>query len=171
MKVFISADIEGTAGIADWDEALKERPDYQEFRELMTAEVAAACEGAKAAGAEEILIKDAHQTGRNLIVSKLPDHAGIVRGWGGHPHVMMFGLDKSFDAALFTGYHAKAGVEANPLAHTMNDRISRSSMSRSPRSSPSTPIPRPCPASRQCSCRAIAAYAMTPARSCRKSAR
>ncbi|UDL88901.1 M55 family metallopeptidase [Mesorhizobium sp. PAMC28654] len=125
MKVFISADIEGTAGIADWDEALKERRDYSEFRELMTAEVVAACEGARAAGAKEILIKDAHQSARNLIVSKLPDYASIVRGWSGHPHVMMFGLDRSFDAALFTGYHAKAGTESNPLAHTMNDRISR----------------------------------------------
>lgn len=125
MKVFISADIEGTAGIAHWDEAERTHPDWVEFRALMTAEVVAACEGARAAGATEVVIKDAHDSGRNLIVDRLPDYARIVRGWSGHPDAMMFGLDDSFAAAIYTGYHSKAGSEANPLAHTSNMRISR----------------------------------------------
>ncbi|MEO3433637.1 M55 family metallopeptidase [Inquilinus sp. CAU 1745] len=125
MRIFISADIEGTAAIADWSEALKDGPGYPEFREQMTAEVVAACEAARAAGADEVLVKDAHQTGRNLIVSRLPGYVRVLRGWSGHPFAMMFGLDRGFDAALFIGYHAKAGAESNPLAHTMNDRISR----------------------------------------------
>lgn len=125
MKVFISADIEGTAGIAHWDEAERTHPDWAEFRALMTAEVVAACEGARAAGATEVVIKDAHDSGRNLILDRLPDYARIVRGWSGHPDAMMFGLDAGFAAAVYTGYHSRAGSEANPLAHTSNLRISR----------------------------------------------
>ncbi|MEX2518525.1 MAG: M55 family metallopeptidase [Paracoccaceae bacterium] len=125
MKVFISADIEGTAGIAHWDEADRAHSDWTEFRALMTAEVVAACEGAQAAGATEVVIKDAHDSARNLIVAHLPEYARIVRGWSGHPDAMMFGMDAGFDAAIYTGYHAKAGSEGNPLAHTSNLRISR----------------------------------------------
>lgn len=125
MKIFISADIEGTAGINAWDEAEKTHADYLELRQLMTAEVLAACAGAQAAGATEIVIKDAHDSGRNLILEDLPACARIVRGWSGHPDAMMFGIDESFDAALYTGYHSKAGTEDNPLAHTSNLRISR----------------------------------------------
>ncbi|MEO5760494.1 MAG: M55 family metallopeptidase [Mesorhizobium sp.] len=125
MKVFISADIEGTAGITDWDEARKGNPDYAEFREYMTDELVAACEGAKAAGATEVVVKDAHSSARNLILSKLPDYVRIVRGWSGHPDMMMFGIDASFAAALYTGYHNKAGTDTNPLAHTFTRTVSR----------------------------------------------
>jgi len=125
MKVFISADIEGTAGIAHWNEAERTHPDWAEFRALMTAEVVAACEGARAAGATEVVIKDAHESGRNLILDRLPDYTRIVRGWSGHPDEMMYGIDESFAAAIYTGYHSKAGTEVNPLAHTSNLRISR----------------------------------------------
>lgn len=125
MKIFLSADIEGTAGIAHWDEAERNHSDYREFRALMTAEVVAACEGARAAGAEEILVKDAHDSGRNLIVDMLPDYVRIIRGWSGHPDGMMFGLSADFAAALYTGYHSKAGTETNPLAHTTTTRVSR----------------------------------------------
>lgn len=125
MKIFLSADIEGTAGIAHWDEAERTHPDYAEFRELMTGEVVAACEGARAAGATEVVVKDAHDSARNLILDRLPDYVKIMRGWSGHPDAMMFGLDSSFAAAIYTGYHSKAGSEANPLAHTTTLRISR----------------------------------------------
>jgi D-amino peptidase len=125
MKVFISADIEGTAGIADWDETLRTHSDWIEFRALMTEEVIAACDGARAAGATEVVIKDAHDSARNLIVERLPAFARVIRGWSGHPDGMMFGLDRSFSAAIYTGYHSKAGAEDNPLAHTSNLRISR----------------------------------------------
>src|ERR1044072_10053846 len=98
MKVFISSDIEGTAGGTAWDEAGKGNPEYSEFREYVTDELVAACEGARAAGASEVVVKDAHATARNLILSKLPDYVRIVRGWSGHPDAMMFGIDESFDA-------------------------------------------------------------------------
>lgn len=125
MKIFISADMEGTAGIADWDEVNRGHPDYAEFRALATAEVVAACEGAHAAGADEVVIKDAHDSGRNLILDRLPAYARIIRGWSGHPDAMMFGLSAEFAAALYIGYHSKAGTESNPLAHTTTTRISR----------------------------------------------
>jgi len=125
MKVCTPAQNEGTAGIAHGTEAGRTRPGRADFRALMTAEVVAACEGARAAGATEVVIKDAHDSGRNLILDRLPDYARIVRGWSGHPDEMMFGIDETFAAALYTGYHSKAGTEVNPLAHTSNLRISR----------------------------------------------
>ena len=125
MKVFISADIEGTAGITNWDEARKPHADYPEHRLQMTREVLAACDGATAAGAKEILIKDAHATGRNILQADLPENVRLIRGWSGHPMSMVQELDKSFDAALFIGYHSKAGDETNPLAHTLTLEVMR----------------------------------------------
>jgi len=124
MKVFISSDIEGTAGITHWDEAEKKHPVYAEFRQLMTNEVLAAIEGAIDAGATEILLKDAHDSGRNIITENLPACVKIIRGWSGHPLSMIQGVDEGFDAVVFTGYHSRAGAEGNPLAHTTNLRIS-----------------------------------------------
>jgi len=123
MKVYISADIEGVAGISHWDEARKEHATYQEFRAAMTEEVVAACDGATVAGATEILIKDAHGTGRNIMAGRLPTSARLIRGWSGHPLAMVQELDKSFDALLFIGYHSKAGTQDNPLAHTLTLQI------------------------------------------------
>lgn len=123
MKLYISADMEGTTGIAHWDETDLAKPDYIDFRKQMTAEVNAACEGANQAGVKEILIRDAHASARNLIVSELPENIKIIREWSGHPFSMMQGIDDSFDATIFTGYHSRAGSDANPLAHTLADGI------------------------------------------------
>ena len=122
-KIFISADIEGTTGIAHWDETDRDKAhDYDYFADQMSREVAAACEGAHAAGAEEVLVKDAHSSGRNITPRKLPEYARMFRGWGRHPFSMMYGLDKSFDGVVFTGYHSAAQMPCNPLSHTMNTR-------------------------------------------------
>jgi len=118
LKIYISADIEGTTGITHWDETEKSKSDYAEFQKQMTAEVVAACEGALKAGATEIIVRDAHHTGRNIIASKLPEEARLIREWSGHPYSMMQGLDDSFDAVIMTGYHSRAGSDTNPLAHT-----------------------------------------------------
>jgi D-amino peptidase len=119
MKVYLSADIEGITGTTHWDETEKKHADYGEFREQMTAEVVAACEGALQAGATEIWVKDAHDSARNLIAARLPPEARLLRGWSGHPYLMVDGLDASFQALLMIGYHSRAGSSANPLAHTM----------------------------------------------------
>jgi len=119
MKVYISADIEGITGTTHWDETEKKLADYAEFREQMTAEVNAACEGALNAGATEIWVKDAHDSARNIITSKLPKEVKLFRGWSGHPYMMMDGIDSSFQAAMMIGYHSRAGSGASPLSHTM----------------------------------------------------
>lgn len=118
MKIFLSADIEGCAGVVHWDETFATKPDYRLFQDQMNAEVAAACEGAITAGAADLLVKDAHETARNLIHTKLPTATRLHRGWSGHPFGMMDGIDETFDAAFMIGYHARAGSPGNPLAHT-----------------------------------------------------
>ncbi len=124
MKVYISADIEGITGTTHWDETEKKHTDYQDFREQMTAEVNAACLGALSAGASEIWVQDAHDSARNLIAARLPREVKLLRGWSGHPYLMVSGLDASFDALLMVGYHARAGSNRNPLAHTMTGSLS-----------------------------------------------
>lgn len=120
MKVFMSADIEGITGTTHWDETEKKHPDYAEFQQQMTAEVSAACEGCIEAGAEEVWVKDAHDSARNIVAARLPDQTRLLRGWSGHPYLMMEGLDGSFAAAMMVGYHSRAGSNASPLAHTMS---------------------------------------------------
>lgn len=118
MKVYISADMEGVTGVNNWDEVTKDKGDYPEFQKQMTAEVAAACSGALKAGATEILIKDAHDSGRNILAAELPRKARLIRGWSGHPLSMVQEVDKSFAAAMMIGYHSRAFSGGNPLAHT-----------------------------------------------------
>ncbi len=122
MKIYVSADIEGVTGTTHWDEADSKKPDYAAAREQMTAEVAAACQGALTGGAKEIWIRDAHGGCRNLIASKLPQEAKLIRGWGGHPFGMVEFLDASFAAVLLVGYHSHAGSAANPLSHTLTGK-------------------------------------------------
>ncbi|HJW89985.1 MAG TPA: M55 family metallopeptidase, partial [Anaerolineales bacterium] len=123
MKVYISADIEGITGTTHGDETEKSKSDYEEFRDQMTAEVVAACEGALSAGATEVWVKDAHWTGRNIMASKLPQEVKLVRGWSGHPFSMVQELDETFQALVLIGYHSRAGSDANPLSHTMSGSI------------------------------------------------
>lgn len=120
MKIYISADIEGVAGTTAWEEADRNTAHYEQFRQQMTREVAAACQGAVDAGAEEIWVKDAHGSGRNIYAQDLPDCVRLIRGWSGHPLMMMQELDDSFDAAMMVGYHAAASVGGNPLGHTFS---------------------------------------------------
>lgn len=134
MKIFISADIEGVTGIADWDETTKASPCYHYFRDQMTKEVVSVAEGAVQAGATEILVKDAHSTGRNIDPGALPQCARILRGWSGHPFSMVAGLDDSFDAVLYVGYHSRAGSEGNPLAHTFSGSVSELRINQVPAS-------------------------------------
>lgn len=120
MKLYLSADIEGTTGIALWDETTYGHARYGYFAEQMTREVAAACEGAYEVGCDEILIKDAHDSACNLIPKLLPEDVKLFRGWGSHFLGMMTGLDESFSGVFFTGYHSGAGMNTNPLSHTLN---------------------------------------------------
>ena len=125
MKIYISVDIEGVAGIAHWDEATKTKNDYGEFQERMTAEAVAAAEGALAAGATEIWMKDAHGSGRNILAERLPEQVRLIRGWSGHPYGMLQEIDGSFDAVAMVGWHGPAGHGNNPLSHTLTGRFSK----------------------------------------------
>ena len=90
----------------------------------MTLEVAAACKGLIEAGVDEILVKDAHEDGKNLIHALLPKGVKILSGWSNHPYSMIEGLDETFDAVVFIGYHSAAGSNGSPLAHSLNpDKI------------------------------------------------
>jgi len=124
VKVFLSADMEGTCGITVWPETERTAPqDYTPLQKQMTREVAAACEGALAAGAEEVLVKDAHDYARNIDPTALPRKIRMHRGWSGDLLSMMTGLDREeFGAVFFTGYHSCATGTGNPLSHTMNLR-------------------------------------------------
>ena len=134
MKVYLSADMEGTCGIAVWPETERSTPmDYTPYQKQMTREVAAACRGALAAGAESILVKDAHDSARNIDPAALPRQARMHRGWTGDLLSMMTGLDQErFDAVFFTGYHAWVSCGGNPLSHTMNLRNSRVTLNGQP---------------------------------------
>ncbi|MBU0928333.1 MAG: M55 family metallopeptidase [Spirochaetes bacterium] len=119
-KLYVSADIEGVCGIADWKETEIGEAQGAYFRTEMTREVAVACEAAVGRGVTDILVKDAHGSGRSIDPSALPRQARILRSWTRDPFVMMAGLDRSFGGVFFVGYHSAAGTDGNPLAHTMN---------------------------------------------------
>jgi len=125
LRLFISSDIEGTAGIVHWDETDYDRGGrwYDYFRAQMSREVAAACRGAFEGGAEAVRVKDAHDSARNIIPLELPRGVTIQRGWSGHPFSMVDGLDEGFDALAFTGYHSPSHGNGNPLAHTMSTTL------------------------------------------------
>jgi len=122
-KLFISADLEGVSGVVDWQETdLSERlGDY--FKRQMSREVAAACEAAGKLGVKDILVKDAHGSGRSMDPSLFPKNTRIFRSFARSPYSMMAGIDASFQGAGFIGYHSGAGTCGNPLAHTMNGGI------------------------------------------------
>ncbi len=122
-KIYISADIEGTCGITHWQETEAGNAYSDHFRAQMTAEVAAACRGALAAGADEIIVKDAHDSARNIYPDRLPKEVKIIRAWSRDPYSMMTGLDESFDGVFYTGYHNASGTGTNPLSHTMTTSI------------------------------------------------
>jgi D-amino peptidase len=124
MKVFVSADMEGTAGVTDWDQVLPDRHDYARFRRLMTEEVNAAILGALEAGAKEIVVNDSHNTMRNLLIEELHPQAQLISG-SPKPYSMMQGIDASFDAVFFTGYHGAAGTQNAILDHTYSSATVR----------------------------------------------
>jgi len=123
LKVFISIDMEGVTGVANWEDVERDGKDYGLFREIMTREANAAVDAAAAAGAQEIWVRDSHGTGRNLLPQMLDRRAILIRAWSGGPKSMMEGIDETFDAAIFVGYHAKAGTPDSILEHTSSGKV------------------------------------------------
>jgi D-amino peptidase len=124
MNLYISCDMEGTAGVCSWKQCdPDDAHEYPIFRRLMTLEVRAAIEGARSGGARRVVVNDSHWSMRNLLFDELPsdDDLRVISG-APKPWSMMEGLDSHFDGAFFTGYHAKAGDPAT-LSHTFSDAI------------------------------------------------
>ena len=119
MNVFISSDIEGTAGIVDWQQVRGPGTEYELGRELLTAEVNAAIDGAVEAGATHVLVNDSHSTMQNIRPRALHHHASYLSGRH-KPLYMMEGLDATFDAVLMVAYHGAIGAEHAILSHTYN---------------------------------------------------
>jgi D-amino peptidase len=119
LKVFISADMEGVAGVVTDQQLGPTGFEYAKFREIMTGEVLAAIEGARAAGATEILVADSHGNGQNVLIDQLPADVQLVRSWP-RPLGMMQGIDETFDAAVFIGYHTSTGNPTGVRAHSFS---------------------------------------------------
>ena len=123
LKVFISVDMEGVCGVINWEDVSRSGKDYGLFRKLMTLETNAAIRGAQAAGATEIVVRDSHGSARNILPDLLPKGVKLIRDWSGGPLGMMEGIDKSFDAVIFVGYHARAGTTDAVLEHTYTGAV------------------------------------------------
>jgi D-amino peptidase len=123
LKVFMSVDMEGVTGVTHGEETSRSGKDYDYFRRLMTHEASAAVEGALAAGATEVWVRDSHGSARNILPDLLHKEAKLLRDWSGGPKSMMDGIDDTFDAVVFIGYHAKAGTPDALLEHTMTGNV------------------------------------------------
>lgn len=124
MNLYISCDMEGTAGVCSWKQCdPSDTHEYPIYRRYMTREVRAAIEGAREAGAQRVTVNDSHWSMRNLLFDELPgdDDLRVVSG-APKPWSMMQGVGGGFDAAFFTGYHAKAG-DAATLSHTHSELV------------------------------------------------
>ena len=119
LKVYISVDMEGVTGVVSNEQLGPTGFEYQRFREFMTAEALAAIQGARDAGATEILLSDSHGNGQNLLIERLPADVKVVRSWP-RPLMMMQGIDSSFDAAVFIGYHSGTTNAKGVRAHTIS---------------------------------------------------
>jgi len=120
VKVFISTDIEGVTTTTTLEECNERDRLYSMHARQLTEEVLAAIAGARAAGATEIVVNDAHGTGRNIDPTRIPSGVLLLRDWNSHPYAMVQGIDASFDAAMFLGYHCASGRMGSPMAHTMS---------------------------------------------------
>ncbi len=119
LKVYISVDMEGVAGTVTADQLVPSGFEYERFRHFMTDETMAAVRAANEAGASEIVVSDSHGNGENLLIEQFPKNVRIVRAWPRHGG-MMAGVDSSFAAAIFIGYHASTTNPKGVRAHTFS---------------------------------------------------
>jgi len=119
LKIYISVDMEGVAGVVTADQLLPGGFEYERFRHFMTDETLAAVRAAKQAGATQIVVSDSHGNGENLLIEAFPKDVRLVRSWPRHG-AMMAGLDKSFAGAIFVGYHASTSNAKGVRAHTFS---------------------------------------------------
>lgn len=118
-KLFISADMEGVAGVVTAEQLGPGGFEYERFRRFMTEEVLAVIRAGRAAGVREFLVADSHGNGQNLLLELLPADVQVVRSWP-RPLGMMQGIDSTFDGAVFVGYHAGTTNATGVRAHTFS---------------------------------------------------
>jgi D-amino peptidase len=118
-KIFISVDMEGITGVVQPSQLGPTGFEYSRAREWMTAETRAAIEGARAAGATSFVIADSHGNAQSLLIDQLPDDVKVVRGFP-RPLSMMQGIDGTFAAAIFIGYHASEMTSEAVRGHTFS---------------------------------------------------
>ena len=118
MKIYVSSDIEGVAGVVTPLQGTPGNGEYERARRLMTEEVNAAVEGAYAGGATEVLVNDSHGPMTNLLPDLLDPRAELIQGKPKPPN-MVAELTADYAGAFFLGYHAGAGRHG-VLAHTVN---------------------------------------------------
>jgi D-amino peptidase len=111
--------MEGVAGVVTADQLGPGGFEYERFRHFMTNETLAAVNAAAQSGATEIVVSDSHGNGESLLIEEFPKNVRIVRSWPRHGG-MMAGLDSTFDAALFIGYHASTTNMRGVRAHTFS---------------------------------------------------
>lgn len=123
MRVFISVDIEGVAGVVGREEGSQGNPEYERARRLMTAEASAAVRGIfNTDAAAEVTVADAHGAFRNIIPELLDPRARLVRGKP-RPLAMIDGIQGGFDAVIFVGYHGRSGTVDSVLSHTFTGTL------------------------------------------------
>jgi D-amino peptidase len=122
VKIFVSCDMEGVAGIVDWSQCRAGGEGYAVGRGLLTAEVNAAITGAVAGHADELLVNDSHGAMANLDPGALAEGATYLSGRH-KPGYMMQGLDASFDAVFLVGYHGSISGPPSVLSHTYNPEV------------------------------------------------
>ena len=133
MNLYISADMEGTAGVSSWKQCdPSDAHEYPVFRRYMTLEVRAAIEGAREAGVRDVVVNDSHWSMRNLLFDELPEDDDItVISGAPKTSSMTQGIRPGIDAVFFTGYHAKAG-DAATLSHTTSEIVYNATVNGTP---------------------------------------
>ncbi len=132
IKILISVDMEGIAGVVSEQQLGPAGFEYARFREFMTNETLAAIDGAKQAGATEIVVTDAHGNGQNILIEKLPDDVKLIRSWPRKNH-MVSGIDNSFDGVMLIGYHSSTTNMEGVRAHTFSSaKLTRVSINEKP---------------------------------------
>lgn len=122
MKILIAADMEGVSGVVHWDHVSSTHKEYDRFRRIMTADVNAAISGAFDAGADEVVVTDGHGGAKNILIEELDARARLNSG-SARPLAMVQAIDEGIDAAMFVGYHARAGTTNAILDHTWSGQV------------------------------------------------
>ena len=116
-RIFISVDMEGIGGVGTPAMTSAGGKDYELARRLMTDEVNAVVAAIFESGPATVLVNDSHGDMQNLLHTELDPRVTYIQG-AVKPVGMVAGLDSTFDAAFFIGYHARAGTPNGFLAHT-----------------------------------------------------